>query len=539
MVSRRCRVFKKGPQRIIGPCGVDNHCAYWGSVLCSTHILQDGSMKMKKVQLIGIERLLKEKRKLDVRDVAKAHYRLLREYPMPVVEIDSIEECKPGSSVNIRIRDMPAPAVDVFKGKITKDAENDLDLPIYLSFRTTTGITLKPLLCEKEDQYTVVIPGNITNGLIGIIFPIHETFGPKEIRENYPEDVQRWINKNKHISRTSLTKDDCPIPPLSPKDFRYLTMIYPKPFLSEFHFVIGTCPICPYGAIKVTRNSCFVDPLICRGQKYSYPPRNEEICWNCFNPTDGTISTKCDYVTLRKVFHINPDPPKKEVPCCGACIIGDLCSQGAIDNSYGFFSADKQKCNGCMECYYGKNCPWNCGINCSPDCVQWDIHESVTLQAADGGGYQKNVHYNYTMRMVSHIDEKSKLVLSKLVLRLEDFWWRSPYDWYFDRDDFDFDSDEASFELYLWGDKFEKIPIKLDKNGVQNLKLKEVPFTRSIHLGLFKKDGKLFGFSHCGSNIPIRSLGGKRYSDPTIMMNGGTFDFDSPIGKIQIEYLIK
>lgn len=463
---------------------------------------------------------------------------------MPKINIENYEKCNPGSPVTIRMKGMPAPTVDVFKGKIMKSGRNALGLPIYASFRTTTGITLRPLKQIKKDQYSVILPEKVTNGLVGIIFPIQETFGPKEILDEFPKDIQDWIKRSKHISRSSLTEEDCPTPPTPLLDYRYLAMIAPQPL--RFNFSLA-CTICPFGAIQMAPTYCYVDPYICRGQKYSRVNGNqrgdEEICWNCFNAGDGTVSTKCDYVTLRKVLHLNPDAPRKEVPCCGGCDLALYCSRGAVykPTYYSYYAADKKRCSGCMDCYWLQYCPWNCGTMCTSDCDKYDSHSTYPMHDGTGGIYYKDVHNNYTIRMVAHIDEKLKLVLVRVVWRIEDFLpWPRRDDWYFDSDDFDSDeSDFSKFDLMIWGDKQEKIPIKLDKTGVQEFNLKEIPFTKSVHLGLFEKDGRLLGFFHCGSNFPIKSLGAKRYSDPTKLVDGGTFDFYSPIGRIQIEYIIR
>lgn len=479
---------------------------------------------MKKNQLLGIEDLLKEKKTLELKDIVKVHYRLMRNYPMPSIKIEEIEECKPGSPVSLRIKDMPAPGVDVYKGEFIESNRNDLGLSVFAFFRTTTGTSLKPLRQKKKDQFSVILPEKVTNGLMGLIFPIQENFGPKEIVNEFPNDIQNWINRSKHVSRSTLTKDDCPTLPTSSQDFRYLAMIAPQPL--RFSFSV-TCTICPFGAIKIMPTYCYVDPLVCRGQKYSRLNGTvrgpEEICWNCFNAGDGIVSTKCDYVTLRKVLHLNPDYPIKEVPCCGGCELPSLCHRGAISKPTTYFTCNKKICNGCGDCYSELTCAWNCGTMCSSDCDKY--------------GYC-NYHNNYTMRMVAQIDEKLRLALvAARAFRVEDFWFKQFSDW-----DFAFDTDEydfSEFNLMIWGDKQERIPIKLDKTGVQKLDLREIPFTKSVHLGLFEADGKLLGFSYCGANMPIKSLGAKRYSDPTKLVDRGTFDFYTPMGGIQIEYLIK
>ena len=499
---------------------------------------------MRKKQLFGIEVWLKENKKLEVKDIIKIHHRLMHKFPMPSINIEDYEKCNPGSRITIHMKGVPAPGLDVFKGKFTKSDRNDLGLPVYASFRTTTGTTLKPLKQIKKGQYSTILPKKVTNGLVGIVFPIQESFGPKELLDEFPMEIQDWIKRSKHISRSNLTKEDCPTPPTPSLNYRYIATIAPQPLRFNFS---PTCTVCPFGAIKIAPTYCYVDPYICRGQKYSRLNGNqrgeEEICWSCFNPSDGAVSTKCDYVTLRKVLHLNPDAPRKEVPCCGGCDLALYCSRGAVykPTGYYYYAADKKKCNGCMECYQLQYCPWNCGTMCASDCEQYDDCSSIRLPDGTGGTYTKDIHNNYTIRMVAQIDEKLKLVLGQIVWRVKDTLPMQRQDsWYFDPDDFDYrEADFSRFDLMVWGDKQENIPIKLDKTGVHKFNLKEIPFTKSVHLGLFEKEGKPLGFYHCGSNFPIKSLGAKRYSDPTKFVDGGTFDFYSPMGRIQIEYMIK
>jgi len=502
--------------------------------------------------MLGIEDLLKENKKLELKDIVKIHYRLMHEYPMPLVNIKNYEKCNPGFPVTIRMKGMPAPEVDIFKGKIMKSDRNTLDLPIYASFRTTTGTTLRPLKQIQKDQYTVLLPEKLTNGFVGIIFPIQENFGTKEVIDKLPTDIQNWIIRSKSFSRSILSNVDCrslttPLP-----DSRYLATIVPQPLRFNFS---PTCDICPYEALKVTPTYCYIDPLICRGQKYSrldgLQRGPEEICWNCFAGTE-TVSTKCEYVTIRKVLHLNPDAPKQEVPCCGGCEIPDLCPRGAIYKppEFSFYAADKARCNGCMECYLNIFCLWNCGTNCNSECEHYDRDSSVSLYNGEGGYNYVDIHNNYTIRMVAHIDEKLKFIpvalkafrIEKAHLIEDHLPWPRSWDPLFNYDDFESGSEASgfyNFDLIVWGDKLEKIPIKLDKTGVHEFKPKEIPFTKSMHLGLFERGGTLLGFSYCGSNMPIKSLGAKRYSDPTKLVDGGTFDFNSPIGTIQIEYMIK
>ena len=198
-----------------------------------------------------------------------------------------------------------------------------------------------------------------------------------------------------------------------------------------------------------------------------------------------------------------------------------------------------------MECYLNMNCPWNCGIMCTDECDRYQAHSSLDLYDGDGGYILKDVHNNYTMRMVAHIDNKLRLVLVKAsVLRwMKDFSQSFiPYEEYFGSKDVEPNPDEIdfeSFDLIVWGDRVERIPVKLDKSGIHDFQRKEIPFTKDVHLGLFEKDSRLLGFEYCGSNIPIESLGAKRYSDPMKLVEGGTFNFNSLIGKIQIDYVVK
>jgi hypothetical protein len=508
---------------------------------------------MKTIQSTGIESLLKERKSLELRDVIRLHLRMTRDYPMPSITIENPKECRPGSPLTIKVIGIPAPAIDMYKGELLKSNGNKLDLPIYVSFRTTRGVITRPLRRLKKDQYSVILPEKMTNGLIGIFFPVEEDFGPPEIVKQFPPDILKWIKRSNHVSRSSLTKEDCPSPGPSGRDYRYLAMIAPQPFRFRF----STCTLCPYGALKTDWDSmsCYIDPTVCRGQKYSRSDHNprgpEEICWNCFNDGDGAVSTKCDYVTLRKVLHLNPDAPRQEVPCCAGCELPTLCPNGAISTYEppppyrDFYSVDKNKCNGCMECYLNKDCPWNCGTMCTDGCGHYNRDAASVLYDGQGGHALRDVHNNYTMRMVSHIDNKLRFVLVKAsVLRwMKDFSQSFiPYESYFDSNDggpntdgIDFDK----FELIVWGDGVERIPVKLDKSGIHDFKRKEIPFTKDVHLGLFEKDSRLLGFQYCGLNIPIKSLGAKRYSDPTKLVEGGTFNFNSPIGKIQIEYVVK
>lgn len=504
---------------------------------------------MKKKGIFGIEKLLKEKKKPELKDIVKIYDQLMSGYPMPSIIIDNHGKCKPGSMVTIHIKGLPLPGVDVFKGKIIKSERSALDLPLYASFRTTTGTTLRPLKQIKGDKYTAILPEKVTNGLVGIIFPIQETFGSNKIIDKFPADIQNWIKRSKHVSRSNLKKDDCPSFLPQMQDYRYLATIAPQPLLFTFS---PNCSICPHGALKIAATYCYIDPLLCRGQKYSRLNGGqrgpEEACWDCFNSSDGVVSTRCQYVTIRKVLHLNPDAPKKEVPCCGGCEVPDLCHKGAIykpPEYPHFYAADKKRCNGCMDCYLNMTCPWNCGTNCRSECEYYDRDSTYPIYNGEGGYDYVDVHNNYTMRMVAHIDEKLKLVLVKIeaIYRIEDYIpWEKPYGAHIDSKNMGSDSKETdltNFDLVVWGDKQVKIPIRLDKTGKQDFKLKEIPFTKSMHLGLFEKSGNLLGFTCCGSNMPIKSLGGKRYSDPTKLVDGGIFIFNSPKGRIHIEYMIK
>jgi hypothetical protein len=502
---------------------------------------------MKKNQLLGIEDWLEENKKVSIKDFVKIHYQLMNEYPIPSIIIENYKEWSPGSSVMIRIKDTPAPGIDVFKGKFIEPEDDDHNLPIYASFRTTTGTTLKPLKKENNTLYSVILPEKIINGLMCILFPVQENFGPSEILRKFPKDIQNWIKRSKHISRENITDLECLTISEPFRNFRYMAAIASE--LLRFNEEEEECYLCPYGAIKITPDYCYIDPDICKGQKYSkvkvqedpplYGRGPEEICWNCFNAGDGTVSSKCGCVTIRKVLHLNPDDPRQEVPCCGGCSIPNFCPNDAIYNSstYHFYTASKQLCNGCMQCYYAKFCGYNCGTGCTPDCNSYDFHSNCLLYDGRGGEYSKNIHNNYSVRMVAHIDVNLRLVLVKLkVLRIEAYLSRR-YDTFFDPSDYQ--SDFSNFDLIIWGDQQQKIPISLEKNSIHDFKMKEIPFTRSIHLGLFEKNENLLGFSYCGSNFPIRSLGGKRYSDPTKLVDDGTFNFKTPLGLIQIEYLIK
>jgi len=141
--------------------------------------------------------------------------------------------------------------------------------------------------------------------------------------------------------------------------------------------------------------------------------------------------------------------------------------------------------------------------------------------------------------MVAHIDNNSMLILGKIALQR--LW--DDYRFEYIPRDFEFSSDLGTYrdiDLHIWADKKDIIPIRLDEKGLFEFKKKEIPFTQRIHLGLFHKDTKkLIGFQYMGSNLPIKSLGGKRYSDPTKIVEGGTMHFNTPIGKMAIEYQIK
>jgi hypothetical protein len=499
---------------------------------------------MKKNQLLGIQDWLEKNKEISLKDFTKIHYQLMNEYPMPSINIENYEEWKPGSSVIIQMKGIPAPKIDVFKGKFIESEDNNLNLTIYASFRTTKGTALKPLKKINNTQYSVLLPENIVNGLMCILFPVQENFGPSEIQNKLPRDIHNWIKISKHISRESLTEEDCQSLPTPFRNYRYMAATIPHLLRFNYFEEEENCYLCPYGAIKIAPDYCYIDPLICKGQKYSWieEPNGrkrgpEEICWNCFNVSDRAVSSKCFCVTIRKVLHLNPDDPKQEVPCCGRCSIPNYCNNDAIKNSATdhFYTVDKKRCNGCMICYLNKLCGYNCGTGCTIDCSsdQYDFHFNYPLHDGQGGKYTKDIHNNYTMRMVAHIDVNLRLVLLKLkVLRYEDYLPR--------RDDAFFDlKDFLNLDLIIWGDKEEKIPISLEKNGIHKFKLKEIPFTRSIHFALFEKSGNLLGFSYCGSNFPIKSLGGKRYSNPTKLVDDGTFNFKTPLGIIQIDYLIK
>jgi hypothetical protein len=493
----------------------------------------------------GIEGLLKDGKHLKLQDIIKIHDRLLKEFPMPRATIENIQGCKPESRLLLNIDELPLPSVDVFKGTLKESNESGTDRRIYASFRTSNNVAIVPVSHMKGNQYCVKIPHNAVNGLLGIIFPIRESFGPSKIIQAYPPEIIKWISKSNHISGWDVTKEDCPPSAQPSEDVRYLAMVVPEPF--NFHFSV-TCPVCPHGAIKINPTYCYVDPHVCKGQKYSKPrsEETEEICWDCFNTGDDTVSSKCHAVTIRKVLHLNPEAPKKEVPCCGKdCGIFELCPRGAVQlepmnpGVYGkFWYADKKLCNGCMNCYHGFTCDWNCGTSCNSDCGYYERDSNIMFYDGEGGFYNRDIRPNYTIRMVAQIDNRLKLVLVKLEFQswAQQFYRRGvPGEIPFSSDDGTFED----FDLIIWAEGMEKIPIRLDKNSIHDFGMREVPFTQRIHLGLFQKDGNLLGFQYCGANLPIRSIGGKRYADPTKLIEGGHLKFNTPMGRIQIEYRIK
>jgi hypothetical protein len=502
---------------------------------------------LKPTDIEGLENLLETKQAIGIHDVARIHHRLMRGYPMPTVSIENLERCKPESRMVLSIDGFPAPSVDVFKGRLRDSDGKELNLPTYASFRTTKQVSIVPLLNLEKNRYWTKIPDNALNGLLGVIFPIRETFGPPEAYKRYPDEVVEWILRSNHSPRWDVPKEECPNPPEPSLDTRYLAMVLPEPF--NFHFGM-TCSVCPYGAIKIEPTYCYVDPYVCRGQKYSEPrsDETEEICWDCFNEGDGTISSKCEYVTIRKVVHMNPDAPKDEVPCCGKeCGIQPPCPTGAVKLQpflsdvpwHKFWYVDKSLCNGCMNCYNDFTCTWNCGVHCHSECTHYERDANIKFHDGEGGFYYRDIRPNYTVRMVAEIDEKLTLILVRIdVLRWRDQFYYIPFvpgEIPFPPDP----DDDEGFDLIIWADKQERIPIELDKAGTCDLKMKEIPFTQRTHLGLFQKDGNLLGYQYCSGNLPIRSIGGKRYEDPTKLTQGGSLTFNSPIGTLRLDYLTK
>ena len=137
------------------------------------------------------------------------------------------------------------------------------------------------------------------------------------------------------------------------------------------------------------------------------------------------------------------------------------------------------------------------------------------------------------MRMTAQIDNK----LTFIPIRVK-FLWKSFFRiWWKQHPPFSNQQNKYNGPfLKIWGNRAVKIPIKLDKHGTQDLGMKKIPFIRNVHVGLFESEGRLLGYEFCGSNIPIRSLGGKRYSEPTKLVEDGTMEFDTHFGRVQLEY---
>ncbi len=435
--------------------------------------------------------------------------------------------------MKVRIDSYPLPEIDYYEGHFQPPGKIRPKKPIYACWRTASGQHIRPLDHKKDSLYTMDIPEDAVDGLLAFLFPVVEHFGPAQMTKKFPVDIKKWIGSiedtdfpgKKHAKRMGARLDS-----LVSRE-RYFAYLF-----GQVKFPCYNCVIdCPNGAIEINdQGHCSINPYKCDGQKYSLNANasgrgEEEICWICFNPGDGTVSTKCNKVTIRKVLHMNPDAPRKEVPCCGGCDVDMVCPEGALTKVNSFYSADKSACTGCMICYnnhpYGY-CPWNCGTYCYNNCNKWDMHEAVSMPDGEGGNYYKNIHGNYTMRMVSEIDYKGILLIRTLIVYRP---WPI------------LDQLAMSHRLYLaiWGDDYEEIPIKLDPQGTFSFNMLEIPFSKSIHLALLDDEKRLLDFQHCGLNLPIQSIGGKRYAQPRFRTQGGKLTFKTRLADFELSYLLQ
>lgn len=485
----------------------------------------------KKLENHGIRELIRNAGNIRLTEFSLVYDQMSSRQFGPKINVSNYKKLRRGGKAKIRIQGYPLNEVDYYNGRFKAPGKNGPGKSILACWRTADGQSVRPLKHQKDDLYTVDIPEDSVDGLLVFLFPVVERFGSAKIAAQYPKEIKNWIGGFEYtdMGRQKQTKQKCDKFHSSGTRERYYAYIFPY----HVKFPCYDCVIdCPKDAIEINAaGHCRIDPEKCDGQKYSKNATGdgrgeEEICWNCFNSQDGTISSKCDQVTLRKVLHMNPDPPRTEGPCCGKCGVDEMCPEGALNKVGVGYSGDKSACNGCMNCYYHHPygyCLWNCGTYCSENCDKWEDHEAVPLNDGEGGSYTKNIHGNYTMRMVSEIDYKGLIVVRKA----RAFWHvYGPDPGNIGRPEY----------VGVWGDKFKEVPIKFDSQGNFSFNMMEVPFSKSAHFALLDGNKQLFDFQHCGMNLPIKSIGGKRYRGSRSRTQGGTLRFKTRTADFELEY---
>lgn len=318
-----------------------------------------------------------------------------------------------GERLMIPVQGLPLPTLDLYENKLVKSDSDGIPHKLFAIFTGIEGPIVVPVEYQpKASELHLMVPKHAVDGTVTIRFLVKEHLGSASLLEKLdPGDdaFQTRLKKSNpnrpvppHCQCEAPLRDETKGEALPPQPCRprepdyeempdqmvlnefwidtsmrlYVRCFDPEELESWETQGMNCCPICPYGAIKVDANgNCRVNPQLCRGQSYktrrgedsegeSTVERTgeESVCWDCFNPGDGLISTKCYQRRLQKSTHID------STNCCGDCPscsrrlddldVSEVCPVHAIwMNDYPErFVVVEDACIGCMVCIDNIDC---------------------------------------------------------------------------------------------------------------------------------------------------------------------------------------
>lgn len=335
--------------------------------------LKERVRDMKRTTL-PIKHSVEAKRKISQLQIKQLRARLHKELPRPEVKLKGPRRVQPGDPVAFKVKGYPLPVIDLFQGKLSKKKVLLRQVPLMATFKgKEASITVPATYSPKTRLVKMVVPEEAVKGKVTIHFPVREHYGrTAALKKIDPQNralrkiIGKWQDESLECDENkddgSRRDDRAPVERNLYVDVN-TTVLWPYWISCN----LGRCGLeCPNGAIRFENNRCYVDPNLCQGQSYrttrSYGRVDDVQCWECFNASDTTVSTRCPRRRIRKVVHIGED-------CCAGCTTGarrsgglslmELCPHDAISIAHGRFVVDKTKCRGCQICYDGINCYYN------------------------------------------------------------------------------------------------------------------------------------------------------------------------------------